>query len=131
MKGIRGTATAMPLVDRKAFNYGRGLAWSKMTANGENPPQEYVRTDMLAAAIEKRRLVLSQAAWALTEAMSYCRQAETDEELQAALADLRRVRAANDPLGIDGTFNVANMPDDASPIGDAGNGHVFFEPCDY
>lgn len=112
----------------RAFNYGRNLPWYALTSGGRNPPQEYVRTELLRAAIAKRQNILSGAEWALSEALTFVRNAETQAELERALADLARVRVANDPLGIDGTFNQANMPSDAQlPIGDNGNGHVFFE----
>lgn len=137
MKGIgphylpgKAVETQPSRISRASFNYGRNLPWYALTSGGSNPPQEYVRTELLRAAIAKRQNVLSGAEWALSEALTFVRNAETQAELERALADLARVRAANDPLGIDGTFNQANMPSDAQPIGDNGNGHVFFEDCD-
>jgi hypothetical protein len=124
---LPGAATERtPGTRPKGFNYGRGLPWHKLTDGGRKLPQEYIRTEALRAAVAARQSILSAAEWELGQALSHVRQADTEDEMERALAALRDVRAKNDPIGIDGTFNVANMPSDAEPTGDKGNGHVFF-----
>ncbi len=110
MNGIKGIGRTIKTVPRREFNYGRTKPWLERTET----PQEYLRTELLLKAICERALSLSSAAWELEMALRDVRNAETDGEYQLAVATLRTVRAANDVLGIDATFNTANMPGDAT-----------------
>ena len=93
-------------IDRTQFNYGRCLPWKTRTET----PAEYLRTQYLWKAIAERMAQFSAAEWELGQALAAVEHADNAAEYTAAIAKLKAVRAANDLLGIDWTYNQANMP---------------------
>lgn len=84
-----------PAVDRQTFNYGRCLPWARLGANAE-----YLRTQSLYEAMSDRAHRLSQATWALSEALRRVRHADTWPEYHQATAALKAIRWENDLLGM-------------------------------
>jgi len=104
-------------IDRTQFNYGRCLPWHNyLKAHDGKKPAEYLRTDYLWQAIAERMLQFKTAEWELSMAMMAVRTADNEQEFTQALAKLKAARAANDILGIDATYNQANMPGDPAEI---------------
>jgi hypothetical protein len=97
-------------VDTTQYNYGRNIPWFKL-----GPTPEYHRTYALARALAAAAQKLSQASWELDEACKHVRNAQDMGERARAMSALAPARTVNDLLGIDGTFNQANMPDDYKP----------------
>ncbi len=92
---------------KDGYNYGAALGRAALTLAQE---LEVKRTEVLLKAVEARRLAYSDAAWALEMAIRDVLHGTTAEEQTAAVAKLKSARQANDVLGIDSTYNVANMP---------------------
>lgn len=107
-------------VDRAQFNYGRCLPWMNYRKGHDGKkPAEYLRTEYILYSVQRRAAILSDAVWNLEMALKAVRDADNETEFQNALTKLRAARAANDVLGIDGTYNQANMPGDpAEPEGE-------------
>lgn len=101
------TGNDPPAVDRQTYNYGRCLPWARLGANAE-----YLRTQSLYEAMSDRAHRLSQATWELSEALRRVRHADTLPEYYEATAALKAARVAYDLLGIDSTYNSANMPNE-------------------
>jgi hypothetical protein len=109
--------TPTTAVDLTQFNYGRCLPWHNyLKAHDGKKPPEYLRTDYLWQAIAERMLQFKTAEWELSMAMMAVRTADNEQEFTQALAKLKAARAANDILGIDATYNQANMPGDPAEI---------------
>lgn len=97
--------------DLTQFNYGRCLPWFEYLASHEGKgPAEYLRTEYLQEAIARRALELSTAAWDLQMALREVRTADNGAEFHLAISKLRLARIACDKIGLDGTYNQANMP---------------------